>query len=190
MSHAWRSRALAVSAGQYFTRPFVYHTGKVCVEEEEENPGAKGSKPGLHLPSEASDLNERDLLSGYSVMSMSSLPTAKSDSPIPGCCSSSGDVSHTTQTSPTASPHSMFQSYADIGTSILRPAPPEEDTPPLLPAEGHDGVLRSVLMMVPLRLGNERFNPSYWEGLKVTHTHTPYIHTHTAHAQHTLFCKL
>ena len=142
--------------------------------EEEETPGATGVSPGPHPPSGNSDINEGDLLSGYSVMSMSSLPEPQSDPFVVGS-TSSGDASCTSHT---ASPHSMFQSYADIGTSILRPAPPEEDTPPLPQAEAGNGVLRSVLMIIPLRLGNERFNPSYWEGLKVMHTHT-HTRTHT-----------
>ena len=164
-------RSTAFPPGQYFTRPFVYHTGKVCVEEEEgEDPGAKEVNVGPHPPG-ALEFNERDLLSGYSVMSMSSLPQSDSSS-MPGSCSSSGDTSQTTPSSLTANHHNMFQSYADIGASILHPAPPNADTSPLPQAEACDGVVRSVLMMVPLRLGNERFNPCYWEGLKVKDTHT------------------
>lgn len=150
------------------TKPFLYHTGKVCVEKEEENPiiRAKVHASDLHPSGTTQSHNERDFLSDYQVMSMSTIQDQK--------VKNSGDSASSFDLEDTTVQPNMFQSYANIGTSIMEThlstgTDSSEGPSPQSSFEAAakvSGVLRSVLVLIPLRLGNERFNPLYWEGLK------------------------
>ena len=144
------------------------------MEREEENPQitTKSLPSKIHSSGTTSSHNEGDILSDYQVMSMSILEDQKTKR--------SGDSASSFDLEGQTSPTSMFQSYANIGSSILdvKPRPgstgtgtdSSEGPSPQSSFEGPSkqcGVFRSVLILIPLRLGNERFNPLYWEGLKV-----------------------
>ena len=142
------------------------------MEREEENPQitTKSLPSKIHSSGTTSSHNEGDILSDYQVMSMSILEDQKTKR--------SGDSAGSFDLEGQTSPTNMFQSYANIGSSILDVKPStgstgtdsSEGPSPQSSFEGPSkqcGVLRSVLILIPLRLGNERFNPLYWEGLKV-----------------------
>ena len=143
----------------------------MCVEPEEENPEitTKSLPSKLHGSGPTSSHNEGDILSDYQVMSMSILEDQKTKR--------SGDSAGSFDLEGQPSPTNMFQSYTNIGSSIMDVKPStgtgtdsSEGPSPQSSFEGlgkQSGVLRSVLILIPLRLGNEKFNPLYWEGLKV-----------------------